>query len=441
MTARRSILTTLLIMATTLIVAALLPKPAMAVSTRFWDVDASDEFLKGEARGTRITSDGRLMLAPELRLLSGTHELFIWAVESGPDGRVYAGTGNSGKVLVVEGDSARVVFDSVELEILSLAFDRSGNIYAGTSPDGLIYKITPGGEAKTFFDCPETYVWGLLVDESGNIFAATGDLAKIYKIDRDGNGEVFFESSEAHIMCVAFSKDGKILAGTQGTGLLLEIGEDGRSRVIYQAEEEEIRALRVGENGSLYLGTVGAWEPEGESEGLAGKVIRVDESGAATVLWWIEEGGIYSLALVEDGIVAGAGADGKLHFIDWEGYSTLLAQCDAQQILALAETPSGVLVGTGNPGSIMALGPNLETTGTYESKVFEAPNVSRWGRIAWEGDLGEGDLELTTRSGNTKEPGADWSEWSEPYRDEGGSEVTSPPARCAFPWVHRPSVA
>jgi hypothetical protein len=405
------------------------PNAVLGVSTSFWDVQSSEEFLEGEAIRTTITAEGIVKLSPELRALSDTDELFVWTVDSGPDGKIYAGTGNRGKVLVVEGDSARVIYDSIELEILSLAFDRDGNVYAGTSPDGLVYKIAPSGEASTFFDCPETYVWDLLVDDSGNVYAATGDLAKIYKIDRRGRAEVLLESSEAHIMCLEMGENGRIVAGTQGSGLLLEVAPDGDYRVLYEAPEEEIRALVVSDESEIYLGTVSAWEMDGESNGSYGKVILVRRSGAATVLWQLDEGGIYSLALVEDGIIAGTGLDGGLYMVDWEGHSTLLARPEAEQILALKQSKQGILIGTGNPGSILALGPGLEKEGIYRSKVHEARNVARWGRISWDGEFEHGDVELMTRAGNTSRPGDDWSDWSDPYRDAAGSEMTSPPAR------------
>jgi hypothetical protein len=212
-------------------------------------------------------------------------------------------------------------------------------------------------------------------------------------------------------------------------GLLLEVSLDGESRVVYEAAEEEIRALALSESGEMYLGTVATWQDEHESNGAYGRVIRVEPSGAATGLWTLEGAGIYSLALADDGIIAGTGRDGELHLIDWEGSSTLLARSDAQQILSLESSDRGVLVGTGSPGSVMALGPSLEKDGVYLSEVHEAPNVAKWGKIAWNGALEDGELELTTRTGNTSQPGEDWSEWSPAYSEESGSQITSPPAR------------
>jgi hypothetical protein len=64
--------------------------------------------------------------------------------------------------------------------------------------------------------------------------------------------------------------------------------------------------------------------------------------------------------------------------------------------------------------------------GTYESPVRDAKLVASWGRIWWRG---RGGVELQTRTGNSERPDATWSDWSTPYRDPMGAQITSPRAR------------
>ena len=75
-------------------------------------------------------------------------------------------------------------YDSPEVSILSLTVDANDHVYAGTGPDGLIYKIT--GEnipPTTVLSSEEKYVWALTFDDDiGNLYAATGTAGKIYKI-------------------------------------------------------------------------------------------------------------------------------------------------------------------------------------------------------------------------------------------------------------------
>ena len=78
----------------------------------------------------------------------------------------------------------------------ALAFAPGGGIYAGTSPDGKIYKIDAMGRSSVFYDPPDKYIWSLAVDKAGNVFAATGDKGIVYKITPDGKGAVFYSDQD-----------------------------------------------------------------------------------------------------------------------------------------------------------------------------------------------------------------------------------------------------
>ena len=48
------------------------------------------------------------------------------------------------------------------MDVTCLAVDRKGVLYAGTSPNGKIYKISAQGKAEEFFNPNEKYIWSLL---------------------------------------------------------------------------------------------------------------------------------------------------------------------------------------------------------------------------------------------------------------------------------------
>ncbi len=106
-----------------------------------------------------------------------------------PDGTLFIGTGNEGKVFRVDPQGkGSLFFDSAELEAHALALAPNGGLYVGTSPDGKIYKVDRNGTATTFFDGDDKYIWALAVDAKGNVFAGTGDKGVIHKITPDGKG-------------------------------------------------------------------------------------------------------------------------------------------------------------------------------------------------------------------------------------------------------------
>ena len=85
-----------------------------------------------------------------------------------PDGTLFVGTGNEGKVFRVDPQGkGSLFFDSAELEAHALALAPNGGLYVGTSPDGKIYKVDRNGTATTFFSRDDKYIWALAVDAQG----------------------------------------------------------------------------------------------------------------------------------------------------------------------------------------------------------------------------------------------------------------------------------
>jgi hypothetical protein len=68
----------------------------------------------------------------------------------------------------------------------------------------------------------------------------------------------------------------------------------------------------------------------------------------------------------------------------------------------------------------------MAAIGTYTSSVRDAQTSAGWGRLSW---VGEGAIELQTRSGNTSNPDSTWSDWSAPISGPDGDAIKSPPAR------------
>jgi hypothetical protein len=98
---------------------------------------------------------------------------------------------------------------------------------------------------------------------------------------------------------------------------------------------------------------------------------------------------------------------------------------------------------TANPGKVFSVGPEYEAEGTFESRSFDAQLFSQWGRLEWwspppsEGakaaaHSNEPRLEFFVRSGNTEDPGREWSRWYGPYTKSG--TATEVPAARFVQW-------
>ena len=96
----------------------------------------------------------------------------------------------------------------------------------------------------------------------------------------------------------------------------------------------------------------------------------------------------------------------------------------------LARVADRTLVATANPGLLMAISSARASRGSYESEVKDAQTVATWGVLTWRASAPAGaQVQLFTRSGNTKTPDEAWSDWSGPYQNSNGSPITSPKAR------------
>jgi hypothetical protein len=99
-------------------------------------------------------------------------------------------------------------------------------------------------------------------------------------------------------------------------------------------------------------------------------------------------------------------------------------------VLAILRDGDETLLATGNQGRLYRVGPARAEEGSYESEVHDAGNLCRWGVLRWWGEsAGGASAVFSTRSGNTKDPDAAWSEWERIGEGEREGAVASPPAR------------
>ena len=124
-----------------------------ASSPKFFQAATQADFLRGDVQNLSIDNRGQLTLGPATELVYETAAPFLWSVVPGPDGSVFVGTGNEGRVFRIDADGkGSPFFDAAELEVHALAPAPDGGLYVGTSPDGKIYRVDRKCVATTFFE-------------------------------------------------------------------------------------------------------------------------------------------------------------------------------------------------------------------------------------------------------------------------------------------------
>lgn len=459
--------------------------------TRRWRQSTYEEFLKGSAKGVAVRSDGHLELAPKFALISDADASYLWSLQTDAAGVLYAAGGSPAKVFRFEaGVKPKVVFESTDLLAQTIAFDAKGNLYVGTAPDGKVYRVTPGGEKTVFFDPKTKYIWDLEFASDGTLYVATGDKGQIYSVTPDGKGEVFYSSDEAHVKVITLDGKGGLIAGTEPNGRIVRVTRGAQKAgaagsgaaegfVLYETPKREVTSIVLAPDGALYASAIGeksratsaaptavittsqgtttissgslsspqAATPMLNLGGAIGSgIYKISGDGSTEEIWSSRDDVVYSLGLNADGrLLAGTGNSGSLLVIDGRGVFAQLAKSGSAQITGIARSASGkVYLCTANPGKVFSLGPEFEAEGTFESRSFDAKLFSQWGRLEWWGppppaaqaktvkDAKAPRLEFYVRSGNTEDPGNEWSKWFGPYTGS-GTQVEAPAARF-FQW-------
>jgi sugar lactone lactonase YvrE len=445
----------------------------------FWEISKQDDVVKGDARGVSIAENGTIMLSPAYTLVYDTKEAYIWSSATDGAGNIYLGTGHDGKIFRIDSSGAgRLLYDAAELDVTALATDAQGNIYAGTSPDGKVYKITADGQQSVFYDPPDKYIWSLAFEAAtSTLYAGTGDKGVIYKIDAAGKAAVLTDTNETNIVSLALDKSGNVLAGTDPSGLVLRVSPAGKVFALFDSPTQEIHSLNVGQDGLIYAlgisqqstatqrqsslgvssssslssegvitisttedqdGAVITQTPDvssvisqtqgrGKADGARSAVFRISPDGGNEVFWRTNDVVAFGLKPLSDGrVLVGTGSKGRIYQVAADRTDTLLIQSPEDQTSTIFAVGDQLYATSSNLGRLYRVGRSSVGEGTYTSPVRDTKFAGQWGVITWRGS---GNVELQTRSGNTETPDATWSDWSTPYRNQTGDQITSPRAR------------
>lgn len=416
--------------------------PAGGVSTVIWVAQTQEQFRQGEPKGVSLTPAGEVLLAPPLELLSSTEEPYVWCLAKDRRGNIYAGTGNGGKVFKIAKGKTSLHFDPPGTQIYSLAVGPQDHLYVGSSPEGIVYKVTPDGRSSQFFKADERYVWSMAFDRRGNLYVGCGEKGKIYSVNQEGEGKLLYDSEERHALCLLWDR-GNLYAGTEGRGLVYEITPQGEGRGIFDPPQGEVIRLLIHPSGDLYAAATKGYDilKEGKkgqksanvigsltAQGEKSALYRVSADGPFSKVWSSESHHILSLGLARERVLVGTGDEGRSYLVDPDEGETDLFQCEEAQILSLLQEGGETCLGTGNTGRVYRMGQGYRREGEFISKAQDTGTISKWGRISWteKSPLGT-EISLQTRTGNTSEADNTWSAWSREYSN--GSRIESPPAR------------
>lgn len=345
-----------------------------------------------------------------------TKETGVTSLAQDARGNVYAATFPDGKIFKVSQGKAEVFCTLPDTTyVWALAFDKSRtNLFAAVGLDeGRVFRINLAGQPEVYFRSDEPHLVSLAVAPNGDVLAGSSGKGLLYRITGPGRATVLYDFPGEEVKAVAAAADGTIWAIANEYGEAPEPPKRSPSAPRSPAGPASGAARPKPGKGALWR-----FDPQGRPEKMMSNsefhytALALDDAGAPYV---------------------GTGAEGRVYTVDDAHVVTLVADTDERQIgaLSMAGLPKNVAHPgasafiAGSDGAVFhrILGKGGQDA-VWTSKAFDMGLRARFGAMTYRAT---GPLELSTRTGNTATPDKTWSEWSNPIAS--GATVPSPAAR------------
>lgn len=448
-----------------------------AVQPQFWRVTNAEDFLAGELEGFAVTTRGELLLAPAVRKVASFNDPFVLSQTTATNGDRFFGTGNEGKVYRLRGADLKAIFTAPEPEIYAVAF-HNGAVYAGSSPNGKVYRIDPESGAHTiYFDPQQAYIWALEPLNNGDMAVATGVEGQLFRVNAKGEGKVFYDAPDTHIRALAERANGSILAGASGKGRIYEISTTGAAHALFDSPLNEISSIFVDVNNVGWASAAsnvlpssapakaatpksgaqaqqqqqGAATTETKKEETAtavevsfsfddsaattaaqsgsAEIYRINTDGFVETVQKFEREMVYALSAGRNGgVLIATGPNGRIYELR-ENEIALLGAVPEKQVVSITGSGNETVITTTNSGAVYRMESRPATTAEFRSAAKDAARFSRFGNYRVEGrNLTAGSVAIAFRSGNTSTPDGTWSPWTSPQTTLEGN-IDAPAAR------------
>ena len=406
---------------------ALLASPAFAEGTRFHSYEGFTNFLEGDAKGTALSTDGEVSLAPEVKGVFTAAEGRISAYASS-GGRTAVALTESGRLSMVEDNGKVVEWGEVPHGVVTaMALDKSA-LYVATAAPTKLYRFAKPGKPDELALPQEDkkdvgQIWSLLASSKGLVVGSASPGA-VYRWDGK-RFQALFHASDDIIRSLAENDKGILYAGGGSKGVVYR-GTDKSWNVLIDSGLDEITQMVPLGSDLFLIGLAGAsHDAKGERTAEKGKIraqlARVDKDGFSDIIAGSDDEILYGLAVGKDGTVVVATGSVDKENPHGRVYSAqpksrriaMIYQTKAAMAVGIAAREGGFTVITNDQAGVEVMAKGVRKEGEFVLPVFDSGTQSRFGAVQLDGEAPQGtQVVVRLRTGETATPDETWRAWS-----------------------------
>jgi hypothetical protein len=296
-------------------------------------------------------------------LFADTGALAVTSMVVAKGGTIYAATIPDGKIFRISQGKADVFATLPDTShVWALALDKAGTgLFAATGPEGKVFRVEPNGTSSVYYRSAEGHLVSLALADNGDVLAGSSGKGQLYRITGPGRASVVADLPGEEVKGVAVDR-GVVWA------IANEYGE---------APEPPKRSPAAGRNPPGP--TQGARPKAGK-----GVLYRFDAQGRPEKMMKHDDTHYMSLALDDTGRpYVGTGAEGRVYTVDDAHVVTLVADTDERQVGAMQIAAGKGFIATSDPPVVHRILGKGGADSVWTSKPLDAGLRARYGMLTW----------------------------------------------------------
>lgn len=296
-------------------------------------------------------------------LFADTGALAVTSIVQAKNGTVYAATMPDGKIFKLTQGKADVFATLQDAShVWALALDKAGTgLFAATGPEGKVFRVEPNGSSSVYYRSAESHMVALAIADNGDLYAGSSGKGQLYKITGPGRAFVVADLPGEEVKAIAVSK-----------GFVWAIANE-------YGEPPEPPKRSAGAARTAPGPTAGPRPKPGK-----GQLHRFDMAGRGERMMKHDDSHYMSLALDEQGRpYVGTGAEGRVYTVDDAHVVTLVADTDERQVGAVSIVGGKGFVASSDPPVLHRILGRGGADAVWTSKVLDATLHARFGTLSW----------------------------------------------------------